>query len=34
MPGHGDHWEALYDLQVFTSEKLVRDMEKSVSIDE
>ena len=34
MPGHGDHWEALYDLQVFTSEKLVRDMEESVLVDE
>jgi hypothetical protein len=32
MPGHGDHWEALYPLEVYRAEKLERDCREAVPL--
>ncbi|MDR0479201.1 MAG: hypothetical protein LBH31_05240 [Burkholderiaceae bacterium] len=32
MPGHGNHWEALYSLSDYVQEKIKRDIEKSLLI--
>jgi hypothetical protein len=29
MPGHGDHWETLYDVNAYVEDKLARDCQKS-----
>lgn len=32
MPGHGDHWETLYDVDDYVKEKLVRDCQDSTLV--
>lgn len=33
MPGHGNHWEVLYDLDTYTNEVLIRDVQESRLVD-